>query len=573
MKKYYFLILLTIFFFGAFLRLYPNNWDIGQHLHPDERFLTMVANDIKSPKSINEYLDPTRSTFNPSHMKYDFFVYGIFPVIITKVTAGVLHLDNYQNLNLVGRFISGFFDILSLFIVYLIARFFQKKYYLPLLTSYLTSFFYGFSVLMIQLSHFFTTDTFLQFFVICSFYLTLLFSKKQSIIYIVLSGLMFGAGIASKISAVYILPLIVILILFYIMLPDVEKRIYKISPHSIFTHYRRESIRNFFLFLTIIFIFLLSTYLSVRFFDPYLFESANILDVKISSDFLSDLQTLKSFENPDALFPPAVQWLNKTPVLYSLINLAIFGFGIFPFLFLLIGMYRAITHYKRIDLMIILFWMCAFFLYQSVQFSKTLRYFIFLFPFFSFYAAIGFLYVTKKLPKIGVFILLILCIIWPFAFFSIYLNSITRISASHFIYNTIPQEKILLIEHWDDPLPLPVENPMRKAYTIHQLPVFDVDSDEKFRTIDILLEKGDYLILSSNRGFASIPTVPKRYPRMKKYYEDLLSGKLHGFKKIKEFTSYPSLKYLGIPITFNDDFADESFTVYDHPKVIIFKKE
>ncbi len=86
-----------------------------------------------------------------------------------------------------------------------------------------------------------------------------------------------------------------------------------------------------------------------------------------------------------------------------------------------------------------------------------------------------------------------------------------------------------------------------------------------------MLNKSDYLILSSNRGFGSIPTVPERYPRMTRFYKDLFAGEL-AYKKIKEFSSYPSLTYFGIPITIPDGIADESFSVYDHPQVLIFKK-
>ena len=40
-----------------------------------------------------------------------------------------------------------------------------------------------------------------------------------------------------------------------------------------------------------------------------------------------------------------------------------------------------------------------------------------------------------------------------------------------------------------------------------------------------------------------------------------------GFKLIKTFKNRPS--FLGF--TFNDDLADESFSVYDHPKATIFE--
>jgi hypothetical protein len=102
--------------------------------------------------------------------------------------------------------------------------------------------------------------------------------------------------------------------------------------------------------------------------------------------------------------------------------------------------------------------------------------------------------------------------------------------------------------------------------------VFNPDTTEKWMKMDALLQTGDYLILSSNRGWGSIPTAPERYPQMTKFYEDLFNNKLQ-YKMMKTFTSYPSLEYLGIPLTIDDDIAEEAFTVFDHPKVIIFQKQ
>ena len=90
-------------------------------------------------------------------------------------------------------------------------------------------------------------------------------------------------------------------------------------------------------------------------------------------------------------------------------------------------------------------------------------------------------------------------------------------------------------------------------------------------------------------------TVPEHYPITYKYYEKLFDGSL-GFEKMAEFSSRPNihLPFIKICLTpplarygivayktqecklpgisFVDDYADEMFTVYDHPKVIIFKK-
>jgi YYY domain-containing protein len=64
-----------------------------------------------------------------------------------------------------------------------------------------------------------------------------------------------------------------------------------------------------------------------------------------------------------------------------------------------------------------------------------------------------------------------------------------------------------------------------------------------------------------------MPRLPWRYPITTRYYELLFQERL-GFELVGTFTSYPSL----LGFTINDDHADESFTVYDHPKVLIFGK-
>lgn len=155
---------------------------------------------------------------------------------------------------------------------------------------------------------------------------------------------------------------------------------------------------------------------------------------------------------------------------------------------------------------------------------------------------------------------------------NIYSHPITRVSASSWIYENIPPGSVIANEHWDDPLPLHLPGKTPQSFTGEMLPLYDPDTPEKWEKINALLTNIDYLILSSNRLYGSIPKVPERYPLTSRYYQDLFSGKL-GFKKTAEFSSYPCFppgqNYL---FCFNDDSSEEAFTVYDHPKVIIFKK-
>ena len=81
------------------------------------------------------------------------------------------------------------------------------------------------------------------------------------------------------------------------------------------------------------------------------------------------------------------------------------------------------------------------------------------------------------------------------------------------------------------------------------------------------LDQADVLSLSSNRLYDSIPRLPMRYPMMVRYYRMLFSGEL-GFKRVAEFTSYPRL----FGIDFPDQGAEEAWSVYDHPRVLLFEK-
>ena len=145
--------------------------------------------------------------------------------------------------------------------------------------------------------------------------------------------------------------------------------------------------------------------------------------------------------------------------------------------------------------------------------------------------------------------------------------------ATNWINQFIPSGKVLAEEHWDDAVPMEGS----QNYQHVTLTLYDEDTPEKWRNINQLLTQTDYIIIASNRLYVPLQKLTdcknlpagKCYTRTAQYYHDLFNGSL-GFQKIAEFTDYPEIPFLNIHI--NDQAADESFTVYDHPKIMIFQK-
>jgi 4-amino-4-deoxy-L-arabinose transferase-like glycosyltransferase len=89
----------------------------------------------------------------------------------------------------------------------------NKKLNLHPHTKFWASLVYALMVLPIQQSHFFTTDTFLNLFIFASFYFSLKYFFNKKFIYLIVAGIFLGLALASKITAIFILPLNIVLII------------------------------------------------------------------------------------------------------------------------------------------------------------------------------------------------------------------------------------------------------------------------------------------------------------------------------------------------------------------------
>jgi len=174
----------------------------------------------------------------------------------------------------------------------------------------------------------------------------------------------------------------------------------------------------------------------------------------------------------------------------------------------------------------------------------------------------------------GRFAFCVIILVYPISFLSIYSRPITRVSASEWIYQNIPQGSTLTFEEWDDGLPLSLPNYPYHFFKTESLFMYGFDTPEKWQKLNDKLAKVDYYLITSNRAYGSTMKLPDKYPQTIAFYQSLFSG-TGDFKKVAEFTSYPCFPPFGNKhwFCFNDDSAEEAFTVYDHPKVMIFQKK
>lgn len=580
--------LILILILAALFRLYGLDWDQGQHLHPDERMLIMVTEKIHLPKSFSEFLT-RESPLNPK-----FFPYGSFPIyllrLVSNLTAwitGLPELTQYGSMNLVGRVISALFDIGTVIIIFLLG----KKIFSPKV-GLLGASFYSFCTFPIQLSHFFAVDTFLSFFVLLTLYRLIVFYEKPSLKNSLLAGASLGFALATKVSATVLLIATGTAAIMDLILV-VGKRFRLLIRHKkIFYSSQNKIIILKEKLLTLLkFILRMSKYLGLS--SVLTLITFLILEPYATIDFPTFLRQTKeqqAMTQNAYVFPYTLQYVGTIPYFYHLKNMILWGTGIplgtvsvIAVIFLIVYLFKEFPKPGNEDqegkILILLSFFIAYFLVIGSFAVKFMRYLLPLYPIFSLFAAwfleivsqrINFFKKNVSFSILSVAVLLP-TVLWSVAFLSIYRRPTTRITASQWISKNIPPDSILAREHWDDGLPLFDGD----RYGFVEMPLYESDQSlVKWEIVNSNLQKADYIILASNRLYVPLQKLSDCnkfkvcYPKTAEYYKDLFSGNL-GFEKVAEFNSHPSF----FNFVINDQSADESFTVYDHPRIIIFKKD
>ncbi|MBI4675663.1 MAG: glycosyltransferase family 39 protein [Chloroflexi bacterium] len=315
-------------------------------------------------------------------------------------------------------------------------------------------------------------------------------------------------------------------------------------------------------------------------------------------------------------YPYTRQFTGTLPVIYQVWQSSLWGMGLPLGIFAWGGAALFLLQWWKgrawRDTLLLSFAL-IYFLGVAFQFAKYMRYLLPLLPVLYIIAACAWRRILEKkfvrarlVFSILAFSILAVAFLYSLAFIQIYTREHPWLVASRWIYENIPAGKTLTVEEWDDALPVLIQFPKgaRRGSEYNQitLTMYDDDTDAKRRALANALRQADVVVLASQRLYGSIGRNPTRYPLTNRYYEKLFSGEL-GFAPAITTRNDPNL--FGVTIrdnpfaglTFDPStragqavsrinarlspdetrvwdwgFADESFSVYDHPQPIVFQK-
>ncbi|MCA9390584.1 phospholipid carrier-dependent glycosyltransferase, partial [candidate division WWE3 bacterium] len=524
-------------------------WDKGYLTNPDEQHIYTTVLSLDFPKSVSDFLSE-ESSWNPK-----FFAYGSFPLYLLKgVAEFVKYIEpnvlGYEYLYTLGRPISALFDTGTILLVFVSCYLLTKSKDWGLLAAFL----YAIAVLPIQMAHFYTVDGQLTFWGMACITSLLWAIQSHHNRFLYLAAIFCGFAVATKITGLVLLVLIGVAIVF--------KSLTNLETGTL--TFRWELVAH--IIARCLFVAFLVGVVTIVL-QPYM-----LID---THQFTQDLELQLKMRTDAHIFPYTIQYLGSQPYWYPLRQMAWWGLGFMVTLLSLLGIlyglkesYREFFSVRRFQpILIIITAIAVFFIPTGSSAVKFMRYYLPLYPLLilcAVYLLAAYWGRLREWMQMSALIIIIVpMIIWTLMFVSIYQQTHPWVQASEWMHAEIPEGETIAVEHWDRSLPL---YEVTRFDTI-TLGLYEPDTEQKLDLLAGQLDEAEYIVIATNRLYGSIPHWPEKYPATIPYYEKLFAEQL-GFKKIAEFTRYPQL--FGFSI--NDQSADESFTVYDHPRTIIFQK-
>jgi len=529
------LLVIGLLVYSRFTNL---GWGLPYPMHPDERNMANAIQNLNckisnflpiesGSKQITNFKQLISNCLNPH-----FFAYGQLPLYLGYVIVFLLKFFDgdlgtsigFQEAAISLRLVSAVASILNVFvlikIVDLISNIKNKKILIILIAT--------FSPFFIQFSHFGTTESLLMLFYSLIVYLSMRLLESRTTDAVVWLGLVSGLAVATKVSSIVFIVVPLISILSSLRSWDRYKNLIKFGT------------------LTIIFMILFSPHNLINFHDFF-----------SSIKYESDVATGK------ALVFYTRQFFNTVPVWFQLTKIFPYALGWPVFILGTLGFLGLLWKDKKINLLRFSF--LVYFLPNAFLFAKWARFMAPVFPLMVMFAVL-FLLKIKAINIIKI-IIVIIAILPGIAYLSVYKKPDVRFQASEWIYKNIPNGSFLLFETanvvdipiMDQRIKIKDQKVFEKNYQTVSFNFYDLDESLRLQSeLKDHLEKANYIFVPSRRIFANHPK--QKYPILNQYYSDLFSEKL-GFKKVAEFSA-------GL----NDENSEETWTVFDHPVIRIYKK-
>lgn len=415
----FFAIITAAFYFRA-LGL---NWDEGAGLHPDERFLNMTQGAIGWGIPWSLYFDTAHSPMNPLNRGTNFYVYGTLPLFVVKGLMELLSSWQIHQMHMIGRWVSVACDMVTVGAVIALAWSLQG-----FAAAFIAAVLCATCVGLVQQAHFGTVDSMATCFSTLAMLCLVRVSKSphdRSLEFgwwCFWSGVFAGAAAATKAPCGLVLAWII---------PAALIRSRALRPLA--TGAAMAALAAFFVF---------------RVTHPYAFSGPGFWDLALSERWLGNLQEQLRLGQPSLGYPPAVQWIDRSP-LFSISNMFHWGIGELPFvliaLALSMGIYLAIRS-RDWRYVLVASWGGAAFVYLAlVAPNRYLRYQLPAYPMFFVVAGAFCIHIyasasqrARRVVMLGVAAVLAYSMLWCFAFTRIYTRETPRIAASRWIFNNIP---------------------------------------------------------------------------------------------------------------------------------------
>jgi len=575
---------------GLALRLYGLDWDQmqaryqllvrlygldaaqGNNFHPDERQILFHVVQLSWPGSWAQFFNAATSPLNPH-----FFAYGSFPLYLLAAVGNVLShisapLANFANLTLTGRVLNAIFDCGTIFLVGWLGLLLTNDHTpgrryawsVALLAAALVAF----TPFQLQLSHFYTVDTMLLFFVTLTVLAcVVLVDTDKPVRWSLVAGLGYGLALATKFSAA---PLAVSLFVALAM------------------RWYRRGLSSIIVPLLLSFCVTLAVFLIAM---PYA-----LLDMP---EFIQQVAQQGDLARGALDLPYVRQFAGTTPYVYEAQNMLFWGMGLMLGLAALAGFLWLCWRVWKRDAgpwLVVLSWVVVYGVITGGFYVKYMRYMLPIYPFLTLMAAsilIALLkfsrervkdartksYIAIILPYAAIVVVLAGTMFQGLALLNVYSQPNTRIQASRWIFSHLKPGSVLTYEQWDDSLPEAVDNhdpsiyqevsyPDANGQPQQGLDLYGDDTTAKALQLARILPTIDAITMATDRLDKSIPRLPCRYPLTIHYYQLLFSGQL-GFHLAAQFENHPNL----FGIVLDDSNADESYSVFDHPTARIFVRD